>query len=137
MTGRVRWGRVIGLALALEAALFAALVPIQPLLSLRVWFVAVAIGCTLFSYVAGRLAARGLPSGAVLNGLFVGVLATIIYIALCMLGPGGLPAAVAAYGAPLYVLLNVLRVAGCVVGAIAPAGPTGRAAIATNNGPSI
>jgi hypothetical protein len=54
----------------------------------------------------------------VLNGLLVGVLATAIYIALCMLGPGGLPAAVAVYGAPLYVLLNALRIAGCVVGAM-------------------
>ncbi len=116
--GSIRWGRVIGLAFALEVALFAALVPLQPLLSLRVWFAAVAIGCVLFSYVAGRLAARGLPTGAVLNGALVGVIATFIYIVLCVLGPGGLTAAVAVYGAPLYISLNALRIGGCTAGAI-------------------
>jgi len=115
---RIRWGRVVGLAFALEAALFAALVPLQPFFSLRVWFALVAIGCALFGYIAGRLVSRGLSSGAMLHGLLVGVLATIIYIVLCALGPGGLPAAVAAYGAPLYVSLNALRIAGCVAGAV-------------------
>src|SRR5438105_4654506 len=118
MTNRIRWGRVVGLAFALEAALFAALVPIQSLLSLKVWFAAIAFGCAIFGYIAGRLAARGLKSGAVLNGLLVGVLATIIYIVLCMLGPGGLPAAVAIYGAPLYISLNGLRIVGCTLGAV-------------------
>jgi hypothetical protein len=113
----IRWGRVVGLAFALEAALFAALVPIQSLLRLRVWFAAVAIGCALFGYAAGRLAARGLPSRALLHGFLVGLLATIIYIVLCMTGPGGLPAAVAFYGAPLFVAVNALRIAGCAAGA--------------------
>jgi hypothetical protein len=117
MTDRIRWGRVIGLAFALEAALFASLVPLQQVISQRLWFVAVAIGCALFGYIAGRLAARGLKSGAALNGLLVGVLATIIYIVLCLVGPGGLPAAIALYGAPLYVSLNALRIVGCTLGA--------------------
>jgi hypothetical protein len=116
--GPVRWGRVIGLAFALEVALFAALVPLQPLLSLHVWFAAIAVGVALFGYVAGRLAARGVTSGAVLNGLLVGVLATIIYLVLCALGPGGIPAAVAVYGAPLYILLNGLRIVACTAGAL-------------------
>jgi len=113
----MRWGRIVGFAFALEAALFAALVPLQSLLSQKAWFVAVAVGCALFSYIAGRLVARGLSSGAAKHGLLVGVIATLIYIAICMLGPGGLPAAVAFYGAPLYVSLNVLRIVGCIVGA--------------------
>ena len=117
MAADIRWGRVIGLAFALEVALFAALVPLQPLLSLHVWFAAIAVGVALFGYVAGRLAARGVKSGAVLNGLLVGVLATIIYLVLCALGPGGIPAAVAVYGAPLYILLNGLRVVACTAGA--------------------
>jgi hypothetical protein len=114
---RIRWGRIVGLAFALEAVLFATLVPLQQVLSLKAWFAAVAIGCVLFGYIAGRLAARGLTSGAVLHGLLVGALATIIYLVLCMLGPGGLPAAIAVYGAPLYVSVNALRIAGCTAGA--------------------
>ena len=115
---RLRWGRVIGLAFALEAALFVTLLPLQQVLSLNVWLVAVAVGCILFSYIAGRLAARGLASGAALNGLLVGVIATVIYIVVCMAGPGGLSAAVTFYGTPLFVLLNVLRIVGCTVGAV-------------------
>ena len=118
MTDRIRWGRVIGLAFALEAALFAALVPLQSLLSQKTWFAVVAAGCALFSFIAGWLVARGLSSRAMLHGFLVGAIATCIYIALCMLGPGGLGAAVAFYGAPLYVSLNALRIAGCVIGAI-------------------
>jgi len=114
----MRWGRIVGLAFALEAALFVTLVPLQKPLPLRTWFAAVVVGCALFGYLAGRLAARGLKSRAVLHGLLVGVIATAIYLVLCMLGPGGLAAAVAVYGAPLYVLLNALRIAGCAVGAI-------------------
>jgi hypothetical protein len=114
----MRWGRIVGLAFALEAALFATLVPLQPLLPLRVWFGVVAIGCALLGYIAGRLVARGLTSRAALHGLLVGVLATIIYLVLNILGPGGLSAAVDAYGAPLFVLVNALRIIGCIAGAI-------------------
>ena len=106
------------MAFALEAALFVTLVPLQKPLAQRTWFVAVAIGCAVFGYIAGRLVARGLTSRAVLHGLLVGVLATIIYLVLCMVGPGGLAAAVAFYGAPLYVSVNALRIAGCTAGAM-------------------
>lgn len=115
---RIRWGRVIGLAFALEIVLFAVFVPLQSVLSPGAWFAGVAIGCALFGYVAGRIAAIGLISRAALHGLLVGLVATTIYILICVFGPGGLPAAVAAYGAPLYVLNNVLRIAGCTVGAV-------------------
>jgi len=115
---RLRWGRVIGLAFALEVVLFVTLVPLQPLLARNTWFAAVTFGCALFGYIAGRLAARGLRSQAVLHGLLVGILATIIYLAICTLAPGGIAAAVAVYGAPLFVLLNALRIAGCTVGAV-------------------
>jgi len=114
----MRWGRIIGLAFALEATLFITLVPLQKPLPLRAWFVAVSIGCVVFGYIAGRLAARGLRSQAALHGFLVGVFATAIYIVLCVVGPGGLAAAVAFYGAPLYVLLNALRIGGCTIGAI-------------------
>ena len=116
---RIRWGRVIGLAFALEAALFATLLPIQPLLSVRNWIVAVTIACAVLAYVAGRLAGRRLPPrAAVLHGLLVGALATIIYLVICAAGPGGIPAAAAFYGIVLYVVLNALRIAGCTVGAM-------------------
>jgi len=114
----MRWGRIVGLAFALEATLFVTLVPLQKPLALRTWFVAVTVGCLIFGYIAGRLAARGLASRAALHGLLVGVLATIIYIVLCAVAPGGIAAAIAVYGAPLYLTLNALRIVGCVAGAM-------------------
>ena len=115
---RVRWGRVVGIAFALEAVLFAVLVPIQRLLGLTVWFAAVAIGCFVFGYGAGRWVARGVTSRPALHGFLVGAVATLIYLAICALAPGGIPAAAAMYGTPLYVLNNALRIAGCAVGAV-------------------
>jgi hypothetical protein len=115
---RIRWGRIIGLAFALEVGLFVTLVPLQPPLARNTWFAAVTFGCALFGYIAGRLAASGLRSHAVLHGLLVGILATIIYFVICALAPGGIAAAVAAYGAPLFVLLNALKIVSCTVGAV-------------------
>jgi hypothetical protein len=114
----IRWGRVVGIAFALEAVLFAVLVPIQGLLSLTVWFVAVTIGCFVFGYAAGLWVARGVTSRFALHGFLVGAVATLIYLALCALAPGGIPAAAAMYGTALYVLNNALRMAGCALGAM-------------------
>ena len=77
---RVRWGRVVGIAFALEAVLFAVLVPIQRLLGLTVWFAVVAIGCFVFGYAAGRWVARGVTSRLALHGFLVGAVATLIYL---------------------------------------------------------
>ncbi len=114
----MRWGRIVGFAFALEAALFAALLPLQPYVSKKIFIATVTVACALFAYVAGRLVARGLPSGAAVHAVLVGVLATIIYLVVCAAGPGGIPAAAAYYGTGIYVLLNALRIAGCAVGAI-------------------
>ena len=118
MTGRIRWGRVIGLAFALEAALFVTLVPLISRIPQNVLFVLIGIGCAVFGFIAGWLAARGLPSRGVLHGSLVGVLATIIYLVLCVVGPGGIPAAAAFYGTLLFVSLNALRIAGSTAGAV-------------------
>ena len=114
----VRWGRVVGIAFALEVVLFAVLVPIQSLLALNVWIAAVATGCLVFGYAAGRWLARGVTSRLALHGFLVGAVATLIYLAICAVAPGGIPAAAAVYGLPLYILNNVLRIAGCVLGAV-------------------
>ena len=113
----IRWGRIVGLAFALEAVLFATLVPLISRLSWSRLMLAIAAGCLVFGYVAGRLVARGLTSGAALHGLLVGVIATAIYIAINLAQPGGLAAAVMFYGAPLFVGINALRIVGCVAGA--------------------
>ena len=112
----IRWGRVVLLALALEVVLFATLLPIQPLLSPRMWLVAVMIGAVVFSYAAGWLAGRGLTARAALHGFLVGAIETVIYLALNIFGPGGIAVAIGVYGLPLFVLLNVAKVAASTAG---------------------
>lgn len=115
---RIRWIRIVLLAIALEAALFVTLVPLISRLSFTPLMIAIGGGCALFGYISGRIAAIGLtPSRAVLHGALVGILATIIYLAVNLLQPGGLGAAVTFYGAPLFVGLNALRIVGCMAGA--------------------
>jgi len=101
----IRWGRVIGLAFALEAALFAALLPIQPLMSKTAWVTCVAIACGVFGLAAGWLCGRGLASRAVLHGALTGILATVIYLLINVFA-GGIGAAAAFYGWPVFVLLQ-------------------------------
>ena len=113
----MHWGRIVGLAFALEAALFASLVPLLSLLSQRILFAVIAAGCAVYGFIAGRLVRRGLASGRMLHGMLVGVLATIIYLVICAVGPGGIPAAVAFYGAALFISLNALRIVASTAGA--------------------
>ena len=114
----MRWGRIVGLAIALEAVLFATLVPLISRLGFTSLMVAIGAGCAIFGYVAGWLVARGLSSGAALHGALVGVIATLIYLGINLTQPGGIMAAVAFYGAPLFVGVNALRIVGCVAGAL-------------------
>jgi hypothetical protein len=114
----IRWIRVVVLAVALEAALFVTLVPLISRLSWLWLMIVIALGCAVFGYIAGRLVAKGLASGAALHGLLVGGIATAIYLAINVAQPGGIAAAVAFYGAPLFIGVNALRIAGSVAGAI-------------------
>ena len=115
---KIRWGRVIILALALEAVMFAVFLPIQSRLSPRAWLVAVGCGAVVFSYAAGWLAGRGLRSHAAVNGFLVGAIETAIYLALNIFGPGGIAVALGVYGLPLFIGLNVAKIAATTAGAL-------------------
>lgn len=125
----VRWGRIVAGALLLEAALFAVLIPIgmvfgmpappgaghQPL-DTTVFFIAVPIACAVLGFLFGLWVARN-AARAILHGALLGVVATIIYLAICSIPPSTISAAAAMYGAPLFVAVNGLRIVGCVAGA--------------------
>jgi len=117
----IRWGRIVILAIALEAVLFATLVPLISRLGFNALMLAIAFGCLLFGYIAGWIVATG-TSRPVLHGLLVGILATAIYLAINLFQPGGIGAAVAFYGAPLFIVVNALRIAGSVSGALTKSG---------------
>ena len=116
-TGKISWGRIVLTAFLLEVVLFVVLVPIGQVFGDSVFFVVVPIGCFVFGFLAGMWVVRKLRSRFLLHGTLVGIIATLIYLGLCAMGPGSIPAAVAVYGLPLFVLSNGLRIAGCVGGA--------------------
>jgi hypothetical protein len=125
-TTKLQWGRILGGAFLLELLLFAVLIPIGLRFGMpgapgstdfTVFFVAVPVGCLVAGYaISARLFRRTLTH-RVLHGALLGVAATLLYLALCALQPGGIPAVIAGYGAPLFLLSQALRIAGCMLGA--------------------
>lgn len=113
----IRWLRVILGALLLEAVLFAVLVPIS-FIDLTLFLIAVPVGVFVAGYVIARWLLRSLTTRVVLHGALIGIVATLMYIALLAAQPGGIAAAVAVYGGPLFGFSQAMRIAGCVAGAI-------------------
>jgi hypothetical protein len=130
--GGIRWLRVVAVAFLLEVVLFAVLVPIGIVSGAiaagntggtgneMVFLIAVPIGCLVFGYLAGRIVVRGVSAHRVAHGLLTGVIATGLYLVLCMLGTGGLRAAIAVYGPALFWANNLLRILGTTGGAAYP-----------------
>jgi hypothetical protein len=121
----MRWGRILLPAVLLEVAITALVAPFgvifgNPLndspngpANTTPYFVAAALGCAGFGFLFGIFGSAKASSNFALHGLLVGVVATILYIGLCSLAPGGLAAVVTAYGLHMYLLLNILRILGC------------------------
>ena len=112
----LRYGRIIGGAFLLEFLLVLILVPIQPLMSLSTWIAVVMVGVAVFSFGVSWLMFRRVPARRALHGCLMGVVATLIYVALCAAAPGGIPAAIAIYGAPLYWFGQLLRIGATTAG---------------------
>ena len=128
MDRRIRWGRVVLAAILLEVAITAVVLPFglmygNPLdarpglpLNTTPYFVAAGVGCAFLGFLFGFWAAAKASSRIALHGLLVGIVATLVYVGLCSLAPGGLPAVIAAYSPALFGLFNVLRILGCWAG---------------------
>ncbi len=115
----IRWARVVLAAFLLEVVLFVVLVPIGQVFGNTVFLIAVPIGCIVFGFLFGMWVVRPLRSGFLLHGSLVGILATILYLGLCAMGPGGIPAAAAVYGTVFFLVLNAVKIGACVAGSIA------------------
>ena len=79
----------------------------------------VGIGCFVFGFVITWLVVRTIHSRPVLHGTLIGVLATAIYLVLCLVGPGGLAPVIAMYGPKFFVIGNGVRILGCIAGGYA------------------
>ena len=130
MEGQIRWGRIVIAAILLEVAISALVLPFalifgNPLeprpgepLNATPYFIAAGVGCAVFGFLFGVWGASKAASRFGLQGLLVGIVATLLYFGLCSLAPGGIRGVVAGYGAGLYTLFNTLRIVGCWTGGI-------------------
>jgi hypothetical protein len=112
----MRWGRIIGGALLLELVLILVLVP--PLQFLGPAKVIPFAGpvVLIVGFLVTWWILRKVPQRAVLNGALIGILATIIYILMCMANPQGISSVVAMYGTAFFIIANGLRIVGCTAG---------------------
>ena len=115
-TNGIRWGRIVAGAFLLEIALIVLFIPL--LVVMDISRIAPFAGIATFGlgFWAGRWVARKVPSRRVLHATMAGILATVIYLGICMVGPGGLAEAVRIYGVPFFVIGNGLRIVGCSAG---------------------
>jgi hypothetical protein len=128
----IRWGRVVGGGILVEAALMVLAVPLlfvmdNPLVAgaagggasndFTIFFVSVASACFVAGALVGWWVARPLSSARVLHGALTGIIATAIYLAICSVPPNTIAAVIAAYGPFWFFLANGLRIVGSMVGA--------------------
>jgi hypothetical protein len=116
---KLQWGRIIAGAVLLELALIIVFVPLLASFDPKIVVPFVVVGCFVFGVAAGWWTVRKVRGRHVLHATLVGLVATIIYLLLCMSAPGGLAAAAAVYGTLLFILANGLRILGCIVGGFA------------------
>ena len=116
-SNRIRWGRIVVGAILLEIALIVLFVPLLAFMDISRLVPFAGIATFGLGFLAGRWVARKAPGRRVLHGTLAGMLATLLYLGMCMIGPGGLAAALVIYGTPLFVAGNGLRIVGCATGA--------------------
>src|SRR5262245_50467556 len=117
---RIRWGRIIAGGFLLELALIIVLVPLLAVAEISRLIPLVVVVLFVFGVACGWWVARKLRSRQVFHATAAGVVATIIYVGLCMFNPdGGLRGVVNAYGPVTFVLGNLVRIVGCTAGGFA------------------
>jgi hypothetical protein len=115
----LRWGWIVAGAFLLELALTIVFVPLLILTGLPKLAPFVPIGTFGLGFLTSWWVMRKIPGRRVLHGTLIGVLATLIYVGLCMIQPEGISPVIAGYGPFLFVFANGLRVVGTVAGSFA------------------
>ena len=113
------WGRVVAGAFLLELILIVVLVPPLQILGPEKVIPFVSPAVLIFSFGVAWWILRKAPHRRVLHGALIGILATAIYLLMCLANPGGLQGVVAMYGTVMFIVGNGLRILGCVAGSYA------------------
>ena len=116
-SAKLRWGWIIAGAVILEVALIILFIPMLRFLDISQ--IAPYAGIAIFGlgFLISWWVVRKVPGRRILHGTLIGVLATIIYVGLCMTNPDGIASIVAMYGTVLFVVGNGLRIVGTIAGA--------------------
>jgi hypothetical protein len=118
---KIHWIRVIVAAVLFEVALIALTIPVTMLFGMEAFVPFVPGTVFVVGLPFGVWAVRKTKSGFVLHGALVGIVATVIYLALIVAQFGSLTPAIELYGPLLFFLANALKIGGCIAGAYAGA----------------
>jgi hypothetical protein len=120
MSNTLQWSRIIAGAILLEVALIIAFVPLLHLSLFRVMVIAPFLPVVAFilGFVISWSLVRKIKRPS-LHGLLIGVVATLLYIGICALQPGGIASIVAKYGPAVFFSGNFLRILGSAAGGLA------------------
>lgn len=116
MSNRLQWGRIIVGALLVEIALIIVFIPLLAVWDIQTLMPFIVAGVFVFGFAITWWLARKVRARHVLHGTLIGVIATVLYLLLCMTQPQGISSVVAMYGPVVFVLANLLRVLGCAAG---------------------
>jgi hypothetical protein len=131
---RINWLRVLGggflievvLAIVLIGGFSAAGVDLAKGVSIPS-AVIIGVGCFAGAFVIVAWLSRGIADHRAWNGFLMGVVATLLYLAL-VAGSGQMATALAAYGPATFVIMNGMRLLGALLGGIASERRSGAAA---------
>ena len=114
---KLRWGWIVLGAILLEVALIVLFIPMLMFTDVSKIAPFAGIGTFGLGFLISWWIVRKVQGRRVLHGALIGILATIIYVGLCMANPDGIASVVAMYGPVLFVVGNGLRIVGSTAGA--------------------
>jgi hypothetical protein len=114
---KVRSGRIVVGAIGLELALIIVLVPLLSRVQMSILLPLSAVVVSVFGFAWGWWVVRRIQGWYVFHATATGILATLMYLALCLMNPqGGIRSVVAMYGPFFFVSGNLLRILACAAG---------------------
>ena len=116
---RIHWLRILLTALAVEAVLIVATIPLAATIGIEPVIPYVPLACLVGGFAVTYALTRPIRSAHFTHGFLIGLAATVIYLGLSIAGNGSLSPVIELYGVFLFVLANVLRVVGTTLGALA------------------
>ncbi|HET9218689.1 MAG TPA: hypothetical protein VFR18_17020 [Terriglobia bacterium] len=119
MPNRLQWGRIIIGALLVEIALIIVFIPLLAVADIQTLIPFVVPAVFVFGFAITWWLVRKVRGQHVLHGILIGIIATLLYLLLCMAQPDGISSVVAMYGTSVFILANLLRILGCAAGAFA------------------